>query len=92
MSDLRDWRPELGRIDKLHIRFGKCSRGHGYKTRLILACNNVDEMIDWWLAEVRPLFGSDCSNPDVPMLTSEHTESDWLLATARIGKFLGGHD
>ena len=29
MLDLRDWRPDLGEHGKLHLRFGKGSRGRG---------------------------------------------------------------
>jgi integrase len=33
--DVRDWRPDLGQFGKLHVRFGKGSRGRGPKTRLV---------------------------------------------------------
>ena len=35
MLDIRDWRPDLGEHGKLHVRFGKGSRGRGPKTRLV---------------------------------------------------------
>jgi site-specific recombinase XerD len=35
MLDVRDWRPDLGEFGKLHVRFGKGSRGRGAKTRLV---------------------------------------------------------
>ena len=35
MLDIRDWRPELGEYGKLHVRYGKGSRGRGPKTRLV---------------------------------------------------------
>ena len=76
MLDIRDWRPDLGQIGKLHIRFGKGSRGRGYKPRLIPAINGASELIDWWLAEVRPLFGADWSDPDAPMLPSERIDRE----------------
>lgn len=84
MLDIRDWRPDLGQIGKLHVRFGKGSRGRGYKPRLIPAINGAAELIDWWLAEVRPLFGSDWSNPDAPMLPSERIDRD-LDRPLRVG-------
>lgn len=71
MLDIRDWRPDLGGLGKLHIRFGKGGRGRGPKARLVPAINGADELIDWWLAEVRHLFGEDWSDPDAPMLPSE---------------------
>jgi len=84
MLDIRDWRPDLGQIGKLHVRFGKGSRGRGYKPRLIPAINGAAELIDWWLAEVRPLFGSDWSDPDAPMLPSERIDRE-LDRPLRVG-------
>jgi site-specific recombinase XerD len=71
MLDIRDWRPDLGGLGKLHVRFGKGARGRGPKARLVPGINGADELIDWWLAEVRHLFGDDWSDPDAPMLPSE---------------------
>lgn len=76
MLDIRDWRPDLGQIGKLHVRFGKGSRGRGYKPRLIPAINGADALIDWWLAEVRPQFGADWSDPDAPLLPSERIDRE----------------
>jgi site-specific recombinase XerD len=42
MLDIRDWRPDLGPLGKLHVRFGKGSRGRGPKTRLVPGINQVD--------------------------------------------------
>lgn len=71
MLDIRDWRPDLGGLGKLHVRYGKGSRGRGPRPRLIPAINGADELIDWWLAEVRHQFGNDWSDLDAPMLPSE---------------------
>ena len=71
MLDIRDWRPDLGDFGKLHVRFGKGSRGRGHKARLVPAINGADQLIDWWLAEVRHQYGPDWANPDAPMLPSE---------------------
>lgn len=76
MLDIRDWRPDLGGFGKLHVRFGKGSRGRGPKPRLVPAINGVDQLMDWWLAEVRPLYGSDWADPDAPLLPSERFDSD----------------
>jgi integrase len=46
MLDMRDWRRDLGDYGKLHIRFGKGSRGRGPKTRLVPAINSVAEVLD----------------------------------------------
>lgn len=74
--DIRDWRPDLGEFGKLHVRFGKGSRGRGPKQRLVPAINGADRLIDWWLAEVRHQFGPDWSDPDAPMLPSERYDRD----------------
>lgn len=71
MLDIRDWRPDLGQLGKLHIRFGKGSRGRGPKTRLVPAINQVDALLDWWLTDVRHQFGDDWADPDAPLLPSE---------------------
>lgn len=81
MLDVRDWRPDLGALGKLHVRFGKGRRGRGPKARLVPAINGGDELIDWWLAEVRHQFGRDWSDPDAPMLPSER--HDPLLPRSR---------
>lgn len=75
MLDIRDWRPDLGGFGKLHVRFGKGARGRGPKARLVPAINGADQLIDWWLAEVRHQFGNDWSEPDAPMLPSERHDS-----------------
>lgn len=71
MLDLRDWRPDLGDHGKLHVRYGKGSRGRGPKTRLVPAINGVDDLLTWWLTDVRHQFGDDWDNPDAPLLPSE---------------------
>lgn len=74
--DMRDWRPDLGEHGKLHIRFGKGSRGRGPKTRLVPAINDVDALLSWWLTDVRHQFGDDWTDPDAPLLPSERRNSD----------------
>lgn len=78
MLDIRDWRPDVGELGKLHVRYGKGSGGRGPKTRLVPAINAVDELLTWWLTDVRHQFGEDWADPDAPLLPSErrdrHTE------------------
>ena len=69
--DIRDWRPDLGQHGKVHVRFGKGSRGRGPKTRLVPAINSVDSLLQWWFVDVRHQFGGDWSDPDAPLLPSE---------------------
>jgi site-specific recombinase XerD len=74
MLDLRDWRPDLGVHGKLHVRFGKGSMGRGAKPRLVSAINSVDELMIWWLQDVRHQFGDDYADPDAPLLPSERRD------------------
>ena len=74
--DLRDWRPDLGALGKLHVRFGKGSRGRGSKQRLVPAINGADKLIDWWLGDVRHRFGPDWDDPDAPMIPSERFDHE----------------
>ena len=84
MLDIRDWRPDLGEFGKIHVRHGKGSRGRGPKGRLVPAINGADQLIDWWLGEVRHQFGDDWSDPDAPMLPSERHDPD-LDRCLRVG-------
>jgi site-specific recombinase XerD len=76
MLDIRDWRADLGEHGKLHVRFGKGSYGRGHKTRLVPGINQVDDLMEWWLCEVRWRFGDDWDNPEAPLLPSERRDPD----------------
>jgi site-specific recombinase XerD len=76
MLDIRDWRPDLGPSGKLHIRFGKGSAGRGPKTRLVPGINAADELLTWWLVDVRHQFDDEWDNPDAPLLPSERRDPD----------------
>jgi site-specific recombinase XerD len=84
MLDMRDWRPDLGRWGKLHVRFAKGSGGVGPKTRLVPAIDGVDALMGWWLADVRHQFDDDWQNPDAPLLPSERRD-EVSGACCRIG-------
>jgi site-specific recombinase XerD len=75
MLDIRDWRPDFGEHGKLHIRFGKGSRGRGPKTRLVPAINSIDTLLEWWMEDVRHQFGDDWDDPDAPLLPSERKDT-----------------
>ncbi|GAA4102904.1 tyrosine-type recombinase/integrase [Nonomuraea soli] len=72
--DIRDWRSDLGEYGKLHVRFGKGSRGRGYKPRMVPAIESVDALMDWWLGDIRHQFGDDWADPDAPLLPSERRD------------------
>jgi site-specific recombinase XerD len=75
MLDIRDWRPDLGEFGKIHVRYGKGSFGRGPKARLVPAINQVDELLDWWMSDVRHQFGEDYLDADAPLLPSEHHDA-----------------
>jgi site-specific recombinase XerD len=74
MLDVRDWRRDLGEFGKIHVRFGKGSRGRGARTRLVPAINQAGDLLDWWLTDVRHQFGDDFAHPDAPLLPSERRD------------------
>jgi site-specific recombinase XerD len=74
LLDIRDWRRDLGEYGKIHVRFGKGSRGRGPKTRLVPAIKSAGALLDWWMAEVRHQFGDDWRDPDAPLLPSERRD------------------
>ena len=82
--DIRDWRPDLGEHGKLHVRFGKGSHGRGPKARLVPGIDAVDELLEWWLGDVRHQFGDDFDDPDAPLLPSERRDRD-TGAVQRVG-------
>lgn len=82
--DIRDWRPDLGEHGKLHVRFGKGSQGRGHKTRLVPGIDAVDELLEWWLADVRHQFDDAGDDPDGPLLPSERRDRD-TGAVVRVG-------
>ena len=74
MLDIGDWHPDLGEMGKLHVRFGKGSRGRGPKNRLVPGIASVDALLEWWLTDVRHQFGDDWSDPAAPLLPSERRD------------------
>ena len=71
MLDIRDWRPDLGPSGKIHVRFGKGSVGRGPKSRLVPGINAANDLLTWWLTDVRHQFDDQWDNPDAPLLPSE---------------------
>ncbi|MEW2290483.1 hypothetical protein [Streptomyces sp. NPDC047841] len=63
MLDVGDWREDLGAFGKLHVRYGKGSQGRGPRARLVPGIDGVDVLLRWWLAEVRPHFPGDHTDP-----------------------------
>lgn len=63
MLDVKDLRFDLGEKGKIDVRYGKGSRGTGYKERLVPMLFGVDELFKWYMKEVRPLYTDDESGP-----------------------------
>ena len=84
MMDIRDWWPDSAISASCTSATAKAAAA-GAKGRLVPAINGADRLVDWWLAEVRHLFGADWSDPDAPMLPSERHGPD-LQRCPRVGR------
>ncbi|MDK7665880.1 tyrosine-type recombinase/integrase [Cytobacillus oceanisediminis] len=71
MMDVKDCRFDLGEKGKVHVRFGKGSKGSGFKRRWVPMLDDVDLLLKWYLKTVRPLFTSD---DEGPLFLSENRE------------------
>lgn len=56
MLDVKDIRFDLGDNGKIHVRYGKGSKGTGYKERIVPMLFGLDDLLRWYLKQVRPLF------------------------------------
>lgn len=63
MLDVKDCRFDLGENGKIHVRFGKGSKGTGYKRRWVPMLDDLDKLLAWYLQKIRPLFTEDESGP-----------------------------
>jgi site-specific recombinase XerD len=63
MLDVKDCRFDLGENGKVHVRFGKGSRGSGYKARWVPMLDGLDQLLHWYLDHVRPLFSTAKEGP-----------------------------
>jgi site-specific recombinase XerD len=70
--------PELGRLPKLHIRYGKGAYGSGPKTRIVPLINGADMLLEWYAHEVRSEFDDPehWSRPGAPLFCSERRHPD----------------
>ncbi|WP_235634774.1 tyrosine-type recombinase/integrase [Bacillus mycoides] len=56
MLDVKDCRFDLGENGKIHVRYGKGSKGSGYKRRWVPLLDDADKLLEWYLANIRVLF------------------------------------
>lgn len=61
MLDVMDCRFDLGDCGKLHVRIGKGSRGSGPKARWVPMLDKLDQLLHWYLDDVRPHFSMSAS-------------------------------
>ncbi len=63
MLDVKDCRFDLGEHGKLHVRFGKGSRGSGHRARWVPMLDDLDQLLHWYLEHVRPAFTDSKEGP-----------------------------
>jgi site-specific recombinase XerC len=57
--DVHDVHFSLGPMGKLHVRKGKGARGSGPRSRWVPMLNGLDEILKWYVNEVRSQFSGD---------------------------------
>lgn len=68
---LDDLHFDHGPLGKIHIRFGKGSRGSGPRERLVPMLGDARTLLVWWVSEVRGEFDDDFELPRAPLFPSE---------------------
>lgn len=63
MLEVKDCRFDLGEHGKLHVRFGKGSRGSGHKARWVPMLDGLDQLLKWYLEHVRPSMTASLEGP-----------------------------
>lgn len=63
MLDVKDCRFDLGENGKINVRFGKGSKGTGHKRRWVPMMDGLDQLLMWYLKQVRPLLSDEDSGP-----------------------------
>jgi len=56
--DVSDVHLDRGPFGKLHVRFGKGTRTSGPRARWVPLLDGLDLILGWYLAEIRPRFGT----------------------------------
>lgn len=81
MVNITDVRMDLGTtgIGKLHVRYGKGSRGTGPKQRWVPLLNGSDELINWYLENIYPKFVKDDGDGKALFLSEKGTRVDVIL-------------
>ncbi len=68
---LDDLHFDHGSLGKIHVRFGKGSRGSGPRERLVPMLGAARPLLTWWVQEVRGEFSDDYELPRAALFPSE---------------------
>jgi len=74
--DLADIKWDLGRFGKLHVRYGKGSRGSGPRERMVPLVNHAGRTLRWFIEDVWGHFDDDHTRPGAPLFPSERKHAD----------------
>jgi site-specific recombinase XerD len=74
--DLADVKWDLGRFGKLHVRYGKGSRGSGPRERMVPLVNHAGRTLRWYIEDVWGQFDHDHTRPGAPLFPSERKNGD----------------
>jgi integrase/recombinase XerD len=69
--DLADVKWELGPLGKVHVRYGKGSRGSGPRERMAPLINGAGRTLQWFIEDVWGQFGDDHTRPGAPLFPTE---------------------
>jgi len=69
--DLADVKWELGPFGKVHVRYGKGSRGSGPRERMAPLINGAGRTLQWFIEDVWGQFGDDHTRPGAPLFPTE---------------------
>lgn len=74
--DLHDVKWDLGRFGKIHVRYGKGSRGSGPRERIVPLINDAGKTLTWFVTDVWGHFDDDHTRPGAPLFPSERRNAD----------------
>lgn len=73
--DLADVKWELGPFGKVHVRYGKGSRGSGPRERMVPLINGSGRTLQWFIEDVWGQFGDDHTRPGAPLFPTERIKA-----------------
>jgi hypothetical protein len=73
--DLEDVKWGLGPFGKVHVRYGKGSRGSGPRERMVPLINGSGRTLQWFIEDVWGQFGDDHTRPGAPLFPAERVKA-----------------